>query len=282
LVQEVTMSTPSLEQRIAGMLSAAGAKSDAIAALITEVEAAAQEADATATKVHEQALDPAVVIDAAKVGAAVASSMLVRDRLQAALPRLQQQIKQARAQEYEMQWRKDYAEVETLRDEAGQLLHQRYPGLVDELVALMNRIADADKQVSYVNRTAPPGVHDRLEKVGREELKELRLPHLVRSDGYAYPPPQPTLAQEMARAMMANPSLFNPPGPGPNWHEEIEARDRKILEENRRQIAEAEARQRAREESEAAEARKAQEADRAAYFAKHGWGPQLAKADMRP
>jgi hypothetical protein len=59
---------PTIESRIAGMLSAADAKSDAIAALITEVEVAAQEADATATKTREEALDPATVIDAAKVG----------------------------------------------------------------------------------------------------------------------------------------------------------------------------------------------------------------------
>ena len=66
----------SLESRIAAMLSAADAKSDAVAALVTEVEAAAQEADATATKTREEALDPAIVVDAAKVGAAVATATL--------------------------------------------------------------------------------------------------------------------------------------------------------------------------------------------------------------
>ena len=66
----------SLESRIAAMLSVADAKSDAVAALVTEVEAAAQEADATATKTREEALDPAIVIDAAKVGAAVATASI--------------------------------------------------------------------------------------------------------------------------------------------------------------------------------------------------------------
>ena len=46
---------------------------------------------------------------------------------------------------------------------------------------------------------------------------------------------------------------------------------RRALEDNQRQIAEAEHRQREREEREAAEVRKAQEAERAAYHAKHGW-----------
>ena len=44
-----------------------------------------------------------------------------------------------------------------------------------------------------------------------------------------------------------------------------------MLEDNSEQIAEAEQRQRKREEREAAEARKEQGAERAAYYAKHGW-----------
>jgi hypothetical protein len=71
----------------------------------------------------------------------------------------------------------------------------------------------------------------------------------------------------MARAMMENPRLFNPPGPGPEWWKAVEVRDRRVLEENRKQIAEAEERTRAHEEREAAEARRAQEADRAASYA---------------
>ena len=46
---------------------------------------------------------------------------------------------------------------------------------------------------------------------------------------------------------------------------------RRALEDNQRQIAEAEQRQRERGERETAEVRKAQEAERAAYHAKHGW-----------
>jgi hypothetical protein len=55
-----------------------------------------------------------------------------------------------------------------------------------------------------------------------------------------------------------------------NWKTKLDERHRRMLEDNRRQIAE-EQRQREREEREAAEARKAQEAERTAYYAKHGW-----------
>jgi hypothetical protein len=89
-----------VEERIASTLAAADdVKSADLAALIQEVETAAQAADEAATKAREQALDPAVVVDAAKVGAAVASATLTRDRLQAALSRLHEQLKQARAGE---------------------------------------------------------------------------------------------------------------------------------------------------------------------------------------
>jgi hypothetical protein len=87
--------TPTLEQRIASALNAAAITSSDLDTLIAESEAAAAAADLAAAKAREAALDPAVVVDTAKMGAAVATATLSRDRLQAALPRLQQQLKQA-------------------------------------------------------------------------------------------------------------------------------------------------------------------------------------------
>jgi hypothetical protein len=88
--------------------------------------------------------------------------------------------------------------------------------------------------------------------------------------GYLWPPRQLTPGQQMAHALMA--------GTYPvdsfdwrNWKAKLDERHRRMLEENRRQIAEAEQRQREREEREAAQVRKDQEAERAAYYAKHGW-----------
>ena len=86
--------------------------------------------------------------------------------------------------------------------------------------------------------------------------------------GYLWPPPQPNPGQQC---------LANDAGTDPlrlDWRNGMrrpEERHRRMLEDNQRQIAEAEQRQREREEREAAEARKAQEAERAAYYAKHGW-----------
>src|SRR5262249_22819843 len=186
-----------IEQRIATMLSATDAKSDAIASLIKEVETATREADETATRAREQALDPAVVVvDVVEVGVAVASAALARDRLQAAMPRLQQQLKEAREREYTKQWRDDYAAVKAKRDELVAELRERYPQLVDEMVGLMTRMAETDKEVDRVHSAAPYGDHPRLRSVelaapGGDRLtqpdisipQELRLPNLHSSSG---------------------------------------------------------------------------------------------------
>ena len=200
-----------IEERIASTLAAADdVKSADLAALIQEVETAAQAADEAAIKAREAALDPAVVVDAVKVGAAMASATLTRDRLQIALPRLQEQHKQAREREYVAAWREDYAAVKAKRDATAQLLRERYPALVDELVTLMTDIAISDKEVSRVNLAAPYGDHPRLRDTeliarGLDRLmqpdvsipQELRLPTFHRDDGpvLAWPPREPSLAE---------------------------------------------------------------------------------------
>ena len=66
---------PTLEQRIAAALTSTDITSSDLAASIQAVEVAAQVADEDATKAREQALDPGVVVDTAKVGAAVATAV---------------------------------------------------------------------------------------------------------------------------------------------------------------------------------------------------------------
>ena len=75
-------------------------------------------------------------------------------------------------------------------------------------------------------------------------------------------PLQPTASERWLRATLANltrpdPFVVSEAATGTY----IEARDRRILEDNRRQIAEAEQRQREREQREAAEMAKIKEAD---------------------
>ena len=253
------MSNPlALEQRIAAALTPTDITSTDLAALIVEVEAAAQAAAENATKTREEALDPATVIDAAKVGASVATAELTRDRLRAALPRLQERLKQAREREYAECWLNDYAAVKVRRDAAAQQLRERYPTIVAELVASMADIAATDKEVDRINVAAPYGDYPRLRGVeltarGLDRLlqpnisivQELRLPCFDCAPGMplmAYPLPQPNFAVEFVNSIPADTFDWR------NWHEEIERRNGRLRAENART---------AREEREAAEAKEA-------------------------
>jgi hypothetical protein len=252
---------PTLEQRIAAALTSTDITSSDLATLIAEVEAAAQAAADNATKTREEALDPATVIDAAKVGASLATAELTRDRLRAALPRLQEQLKQAREREYAECWLNDYAAVKARRDAVAQQLRERYPQLAEELVALMTSIAATDNEVDRINVAAPYGDYPRLRGVeltarGLDRLlqpdisitQELRLPNFTRGAGeplLAYPPPQPTLAQ----LYVLPASYFVPVDP----QAEAEERERRKREDNDKMKAFYENQKRVREEREAAE-----------------------------
>ena len=259
----------SLESRIAATLSDADAKSDALTALITEVEAAAQEADATATKTREEALDPATVIDAAKVGAAVATAELTRDRLQAALPRLQERHKQVRQAEAVAAWTAEAEELEARRKALMIEFRKLFPPeLFERLADYLYDMRALDNEINHFNHRRPDGSMIPLELATPFFAMDLKIPDPGNKGGkLLWPPPQPNLALQYLAMHAAGPVHRERSG---QWNY-VEERHRRMLEDNRRQIAEAEQLQREREEREAAEARKEQEAERSAYYAKHGW-----------
>jgi hypothetical protein len=69
-----------------------------------------------AIRAREEALDPAVVVDTAKVGAAVVTAELTRDRLQAALPRLRTRYTEVREQEDIAAWKADAEKLAARRN----------------------------------------------------------------------------------------------------------------------------------------------------------------------
>jgi hypothetical protein len=281
VAQEVMMAVLSLEQRIAVALRD-DIKSDAVAALIQEVGAAAQAADENATKVRDQALDPAVAVDTTKVATAVATAMLTRDRLQAALPHLHARHEQLQAKEYEARWYAELEEVEAKRDALVEELRV-YPAMVAKLVNILSRIPAIDAEVSRINCSAPPGVKGRLLGVEQQarDVKgfdvsgawdprgllslaaDLKLPKFE-EDGnryqYAWPPRQPTLAETLVFPA----SWFIPVDP----QAEADERERRAREDNDRMKEFYQNQQREREKREAAEA--AKERDRQAYR-ERGW-----------
>jgi hypothetical protein len=194
--------------------------------------------------------------------------------LQAALPRLQQQLNQAREREYTAAWRVDFERVEAKRDALVEKLREEYLAAVAKLIDILSRIPAIDKDVDRINGSAPPGVSDRLLGVEQKArgvkgfgvsgawepngllslAADLKLPKFE-ADGnryqYSWPPPPP-----MALPMRPDPFLVHEAAKGTY----IEERNRRVLEDNRRQIAEAEQRQREFEKQKAAEARNEQKA----------------------
>ena len=93
---------------------------------------------------------------------------------------------------------------------------------------------------------------------------DLKLPKFE-ADGnryqYSWPPPQPNLALQHLAAMPPDPFIGSEAAKGTY----IDARNRRIVEDNRRQIEEAERSQREFEQRKAAEIKAAKERDRQAY-----------------
>jgi hypothetical protein len=261
------MSKPSLEQRIAAALTPTDITSTDLAALIAEVEAAAQAADENATKAREQALDPGVVVDTAKVGAAVATAELTRDRLQAALPRLRARYTEVRKQEDVAAWKAEAEKLAVRRDELRMEFMRILPAeLIKQIAEQLTAMRKFDKAIDALNYRRPDDQSVRSLHYATPELaRELRIPNMEKPGQFLWPPP--TVSSELLAAIPTDPFIISEAAKGTY----IKERHRRMLEDNRKQIAEAEQRQREREEREAAEARKEQEAERAAYYAKMGW-----------
>jgi hypothetical protein len=258
------MSKP-LEQRVAAALTATDIKSDTVAALIAEVEAAAQAAATDAIEARERALDPTTTIDAAKVAAAITTAELTRDRLRAALPRLETRYRETVEAEALAAWR---AEADELKPRGVALLDgfaEFYPEMAKRIANHLDDMRAFDKQVDDLNRRRPNGV-PALSRSTPALAKDLRIPSPYTTGELWWPPPAPNLALQYLATMPPDPFIISEAAKGTY----IKERDRRVLEDNRRQIAEAEQRQREFEERQRKELESAKERDRQAYR-ERGW-----------
>jgi DNA repair exonuclease SbcCD ATPase subunit len=98
-VDSTTLASLDLDDRIA-LAFADGVKSGDVSALIVETEAAAAAADEAAERARQRALDPALTANAiAEARRQMEDASFRRERLKTAVPRLQEQLKEVRAQE---------------------------------------------------------------------------------------------------------------------------------------------------------------------------------------
>jgi hypothetical protein len=82
-----------------------------------------------------------------------------------------------------------------------------------------------------------------------EFARELKIPNMEKPGQFLWPPPTPHVSPELLAAIRTDPFIISEAAKGTY----IEARNRRVLEDNRRQIAAAEQRQREFEKKKAAE-----------------------------
>jgi hypothetical protein len=153
----------SLEQRIAAALAAERLPgSSELQQLLAEVETAIAAAAAVATEERERALDLGTDLATAQQRLLVAE--LSQRRLEAVLPRLQQRLAAALAQESALRWDARYRRVAAMVEEAAEKF-RAYPRLVAELAELMQLAVAVDREASAVNISAAAGEHRRIKAV---------------------------------------------------------------------------------------------------------------------
>jgi hypothetical protein len=268
-----------LENRIATALAATDITSSDLSQLLIEADAAIAAADKAAEEERSKALDPALSPDPKAARAAMEDAAFTRDRLKTLLPRLQTKHKEVADVEVLAAWRGEAAELQERRLALGTKFGKEYPDLMNPILNQLWAMRALDKEINELNRRRPASAAA-VEQITPAFAKYLKVPDPEVGEkywengsagGYVWPPRQLSLGEQMARAMMAGTYPLDNYMDCLNWYEKMEERNRRMLEDNRKQIAEAEQRQRERQEREAAEARKAQEAERAAYYAKMGW-----------
>jgi hypothetical protein len=205
------MSKP-LEPRIAAALNGGDLASDAVAALIAEVEAATGAADAEAAAVREQALNPAITIDVAKVASAVAAAELTAGRMKAALPKLRARYADVEMREQAARWNAAAEPLKARREERlTEFAALLPPELLGKIVAQLHALHALDREISAHNgRLRQMELHaiDRrmhvdgcrfLPKASPAWTAELKVPDPEKPSGHYLWPPPPNYSAAMIR-----------------------------------------------------------------------------------
>ena len=167
-------------------------------------------AEAAAVKTRKRALDPIAMPDAKAARTSVETAEFTIDRLNSLLPPIERKHRDVAATEYAAQWEVKSEQTRGQRDQAAAAL-RNYPALAAKLVGLFQKAAEADKEVSRVNGSAPFGEERRLEGVEATaraglELRwtiaaELKVPSFEKPNEVLWPPWQPSLAGLCASMM---------------------------------------------------------------------------------
>jgi hypothetical protein len=169
---------PSLDERIAAAF-AIGAKSADVATLIKNTERAASSTAELAEQARNHALDPTLSGNQLKDARnCMDDAAFKRDRLQAALGKLKERLKQLLEQEENAQRQVIYDKLKAERDQLAKEYADLYPTVAQKLAEVLSRIAANDRELDYINKHALPKGAPRLREV---ELIARELPGWVQA-----------------------------------------------------------------------------------------------------
>ena len=207
----IVVAASDLDDRIAAAFGD-DVKSDDVKALIVEAETASLASGEAAEQARGRALDPALTAnDVAEARRQMEDAAFRRERLQTAVSRLQERLKEVRAQEEDQRRRIAYKKAKAERDKLAAELKAIYPPIEAQFRDLMTRIDANDKEIEYINAHVLPRDAERLlvaELVARGLMgfvensveavritRDLRLPafRFDRHDPYAWPRSRPSL-----------------------------------------------------------------------------------------
>jgi hypothetical protein len=258
-----------LEKKITDAFADEAVTSTDLAALIKELEAAIATADAGAEAERANSLDPLASPDAKAAREALEAAEFARDRLRALLPRLQQRCQAIATQEQYDRWAGEFDRLLPRYDAAVAQLKTVCEEFEQKIIAALLEAQAVDVEACRLASVKPydlpqaNGDGRHLPKVelaarglsgvapGCSLLTDLKLPKFNSINELAWPPPQPSMAAEVAQQVAAMTRH-----PGADWHKELEARNRAAAEESReraaRQAAEREQRFKEQQERERA------------------------------
>jgi hypothetical protein len=155
-------SHPDLDERIAQAF-ANGAKSSDVATLLRHTQLAATKTTSEAERARAHALDPtlsgAELKDARK---SMDDLAFKRDRLQAAITRLGERLKQLQNEEEDARRVVIYDKIKAERDKLAKEYADLYPTVAKQLADLLARIAANNHELDHVNKNALPKGAGRL------------------------------------------------------------------------------------------------------------------------
>jgi hypothetical protein len=153
-----------LDDRIAATVGGnAVTSSDDVSALVTEVEEAALACGKAADRARRQALDPALTANAvAEARRQMEDAAFRRERMQVAVLRLKDRLKEIKALEEDQRRRIIYDKAKAERDRLAAELKAIYPGIESQLGQLITKIEANDREIEFVNAHGLPTGAERL------------------------------------------------------------------------------------------------------------------------